>query len=69
MPKILLIDDEASIRKALKEILEYESYEVEEAEDGAAGLKKLEAGQFDIVFCDIQNGRNGIARPDQSERS
>ncbi|MDZ4752263.1 MAG: sigma-54 dependent transcriptional regulator [Flavobacteriales bacterium] len=54
MPKILLIDDEASIRKALKEILEYESYEVEEAEDGAAGLKKLEAGQFDIVFCDIK---------------
>ncbi|MEY3397686.1 MAG: hypothetical protein RL220_280, partial [Bacteroidota bacterium] len=44
MPKILIIDDEAAIRKALKEILEYESYEVDEAEDGPSGLKKAENG-------------------------
>jgi two-component system nitrogen regulation response regulator NtrX len=54
MPKILIIDDEAAIRKALKEILEYESYEVEEAEDGIVGLKKIESSAFDIVFCDIK---------------
>jgi DNA-binding NtrC family response regulator len=54
MPKILIIDDEAAIRKALKEILEYESYEVDEAEDGPSGLKKAENGAYDIIFCDIK---------------
>ena len=38
-PKILIIDDEAPIRASLKEILEYENYQVMEAEDGAEGLK------------------------------
>lgn len=54
MPKILIIDDEAAIRGALKEILEYESYEVAEAEDGAAGLKLAEKENFDLIFCDIK---------------
>ncbi|MEY3398712.1 MAG: hypothetical protein RL220_1306, partial [Bacteroidota bacterium] len=49
-----IIDDEAAIRKALKEILEYESYEVDEAEDGPSGLKKAENGAYDIIFCDIK---------------
>jgi PleD family two-component response regulator len=42
MPTILIIDDEPAIRKALREILEYESFEVKEAEDGAAALKLVE---------------------------
>ena len=46
MPKILIIDDEAAIRKALKEILEYESYEVEEAEEA---VKAYLAKQADFV--------------------
>ncbi|MEZ4799409.1 MAG: sigma-54 dependent transcriptional regulator [Flavobacteriales bacterium] len=54
MPKILIIDDEAAIRGALKEILEYESYEVSEAEDGAVGLKLAEKENFDLIFCDIK---------------
>lgn len=57
MPKILLIDDEAAIRSALKEILEYESYEVKEAEDGATGIKLIEKEEFDLVFCDIKMPR------------
>jgi CheY-like chemotaxis protein len=54
MAKILLIDDEASIRNTLKEILEYEKYEVEEASNGEEGLKMIESQQFDLVLCDVK---------------
>jgi len=54
MPKILIIDDEASIRSSLKEILEYESYEVEVAENGKLGLEKARETAFDLIFCDIK---------------
>ena len=40
MPKILIIDDERAIRSTLKEILAYEKFEVDEAVDGAEGVKK-----------------------------
>lgn len=54
MPKILIIDDEKSIRSTLKEILEYEKYEVDEAKDGEEGLRKIEKENFDVVLCDIK---------------
>lgn len=54
MHKILIIDDEANIRRALKEILEYESFEIDEAQDGKAGLKLVESKEFDVVLCDIK---------------
>lgn len=54
MPKILVIDDEAAIRGALKEILEYESFEVDEAEDGQKGLKMAEKENYDLIFCDVK---------------
>jgi DNA-binding NtrC family response regulator len=54
MPKILIIDDEVSIRNTLREILEYEKYDVEEASDGEIGLQMLENNKFDIVLCDIK---------------
>jgi DNA-binding NtrC family response regulator len=57
MPHILIIDDEASIRSALREILEYEHYTVREAEDGQAALKLLEKESFDLIFCDIKMPR------------
>lgn len=53
-PKILIIDDEAPIRASLKEILEYENYQVMEAEDGAEGLKLGTKFAFDAIFCDIK---------------
>ena len=53
-PKILIIDDEAPIRASLKEILEYENYQIMEAEDGAEGLKLATKFAFDVVFCDIK---------------
>lgn len=57
MAKILVIDDERSIRNTLKEILEFEKFEVEVAEDGIEGLEKLEKGSFDVVLCDIKMPR------------
>lgn len=54
MAKILIIDDEKSIRRALREILEFENFEVDEAEDGLDGLQKAKAQAYDIIFCDIK---------------
>ena len=54
MAKILVIDDEKSIRGTLKEVLEYESHTVETAEDGPAGLELYNNDKFDIVLCDIK---------------
>ena len=54
MKKVLIIDDEASIRTTLKEILEYEKFAVEEAPDGEAGLKMLLSKNYDVVLCDIK---------------
>jgi len=54
MPRILIIDDERAIRSTLKEILAYEKFEVDEAVDGAEGIKKAETGNFDVILCDIK---------------
>ncbi len=54
MSKILVIDDEAPIRNSLKEILEYEKYKVDTAEDGPSGLHILGKEKFDVIFCDIK---------------
>lgn len=61
MSKILVIDDERSIRNTLKDILEYEKYEVDLAEDGTKGIEKIRAAEYDIVLCDIKMpGLDGI---------
>lgn len=52
--KILIIDDEKSIRHTLRDILEYEKYEIEEAENGKVGLDLLIQKEIDIVLCDIK---------------
>jgi len=54
MAHILVIDDERSIRNTLKEILEYEKFTVDLAENGIDGLEKYRKGSYDIVLCDIK---------------
>lgn len=54
MAKILLVDDEASIRMALKEILEYESHTVIESPDAQAALKAVGQETFDLIISDIK---------------
>lgn len=61
MPKILIIDDERAIRSTLKEILEFENYAVDEAEDGEKGLQLLSKSKYDVVLCDIKMpGMDGL---------
>ncbi|MFM8448566.1 MAG: sigma-54-dependent transcriptional regulator, partial [Haliscomenobacter sp.] len=57
MAKILIIDDESSIRRTLKEILVFEKFEVDEAMDGLEGLAKLKAHPYDVVLLDIKMPR------------
>lgn len=52
--RILVVDDEALIRQSLRDIFEYEGYEVVEAADGAAALALLAKETFAAVFCDIK---------------
>lgn len=54
MAKILVIDDEKSIRNTMKDILEYEKNEVDSAEDGMTGLEKLKEKTYDLIFSDIK---------------
>lgn len=54
MKKLLIIDDEKSIRKALREILEYEKYQVDEASDGSEGIAMIQKDKYDIILCDIK---------------
>lgn len=54
MAKILVIDDERAIRNTLKEILEFEGYSVDVAENGRAGLERALAGSYDLIFTDIK---------------
>ncbi|MBR5569199.1 MAG: sigma-54-dependent Fis family transcriptional regulator [Bacteroidales bacterium] len=52
--KILIIDDERSIRNSLKEILADEGYDVDVAENGVQGCSMVEKEKYDIIFCDIK---------------
>ncbi|MDC7235945.1 MAG: sigma-54 dependent transcriptional regulator [Spirochaetales bacterium] len=53
MEKILIIDDEASVREVLKDILSDEGYEIFEAPDGIEGLRLMKTEPIDLVFLDI----------------
>ena len=56
MPQILIIEDEAAIRRVLTKILSEESdtYKVDEAEDGLVGIEKIKNEDYDLVLCDIK---------------
>lgn len=52
--KILIIDDERSIRNSLKEILVDEGYDVDLAENGAQGCAMVDKEKYSVIFCDIK---------------
>jgi DNA-binding NtrC family response regulator len=54
MAVILIIDDEKSIRNVLKDILQHEGYQVDEAPDGEQGIKQFSSKSYDLVLCDIK---------------
>ena len=54
MAKVLIVDDDRSIRKTLRNILEYEKYEVDESPDGLDCIVKLKQQDFDLIILDIK---------------
>mgnify|MGYP001293409431 CR=1 FL=1 len=61
MFRVLVIDDERSIRNTLKDILELEKYTVELAEDGFKALELIQNKDFEVILCDIKMpGMDGI---------
>lgn len=57
MTKILIIDDERAIRSTLREILEYEDYQVVDVDNGLEGLEIIKRDNINLVLCDIKMGR------------
>jgi DNA-binding NtrC family response regulator len=61
MPQILVIDDERSIRNTLRDILETEKYQVDDADNGEAAIEKIKTNNYDVILCDIKMpGIDGI---------
>jgi two-component system, NtrC family, nitrogen regulation response regulator NtrX len=54
MAKILIVDDEVPIRRTLRDILEFEGYDVEEAADGLECIAKVQKEKFDVIITDIK---------------
>lgn len=54
MNRILIIDDEVSIRRTLREILEYEKFKVDDAPNGIEGLALAKEQDYDVILCDIK---------------
>ena len=60
-PRILVVDDEDSIRKTLRMTLEYEGYDVIEASSGSEALQKIDNEPSDLMFLDIKMpGMDGL---------
>jgi len=53
-PKLLIVDDEAAIRQTIREIFEYEKYDVDEAADGLEGIAKIKDNDYDVALLDIK---------------
>ncbi|MEZ0540785.1 sigma-54-dependent transcriptional regulator [Fibrella arboris] len=72
MAKLIIIDDEKSIRAALRDILEYEGYEVDEAKDGEEGLEMILKSRYDVALCDIKmpkmDGLEMLLKATEAER-
>ena len=72
MAKLIIIDDEQPIRAALRDILEYEGYEVDEAKDGEEGLDMIMRTQYDVALCDIKmpkmNGLEVLQKVSEAQR-
>ncbi len=54
MAKLLVIDDERAIRNTLREVLEFEGYEVDVAENGKIGLELAKKNKYDLIYSDVK---------------
>lgn len=70
MPSILIIDDDDSLRDALRRTLYKEGYTIVEASDGGRGLKQLESSPADLILLDIfMPGKEGLETITELRRS
>ena len=54
MPRILIIDDERPIRNTLRDIFEYEKFDVDDVADGIEGIELVKNNEYDVILCDIK---------------
>ena len=54
MSRILIIDDQDAIRRVLREILENEKYQVDDAANGPSALQMMKEQEYDAILCDIK---------------
>ncbi|MBK9254045.1 MAG: sigma-54-dependent Fis family transcriptional regulator [Saprospiraceae bacterium] len=57
MAKILIVDDDKSIRKTLRDILEFEKYEIDESPDGVDCIVKIKQNKYDVIILDVKMPR------------
>jgi excisionase family DNA binding protein len=53
-PRVLVVDDEASIRELLSKTLALAEYDVDTAQDGRAAIERLRLGQYDLLIADLK---------------
>ncbi len=69
MNKILIVDDERDIRRALEFVLSREGYSIETASNGIEAVEKLTEGAFDLVITDIKmDGLDGFGVLEKSKK-
>lgn len=53
MAKILIIDDETTLRETVSELLSFKGYDIYQAENGQQGIKKVKEVEPHLILCDI----------------
>ncbi len=67
-PRILVVDDEASIRDLLSKTLALAEYDVDTAPDGRSALERLRLYPYDLLIADLKMpGIDGLTRDSRSE--
>jgi excisionase family DNA binding protein len=68
-PRILVVDDEASIRELLAKTLALAEYDVDTAPDGRAGVERLRLGHYDLLIADLKMpGMDGLSLIREAKR-
>jgi excisionase family DNA binding protein len=68
-PRVLVVDDEASIRELLSKTLALAEYEVDTAQDGRAAIERLRLGHYDLLIADLKMpGLDGLSLIREAKR-
>jgi excisionase family DNA binding protein len=68
-PRVLVVDDEASIRELLSKTLALAEYDVDTAPDGRTAIERLRLGQYDLLIADLKMpGLDGLSLIREAKR-